>query len=159
MIGVQSEGCSPIADTYEKGLERVERFDRPVTLDHVLENPAPASGNELVRKIRKHGGVLLKVRNAEIIEAALKLAREGIFAQPASATALAGVVQCLRCGRIPVDARVVSIVTGSGLKYPSIVQSYSLSVNETPLDEVTSVLERLAASSPVSSSAKGASRV
>jgi len=144
MVGVQSEGCSPIANAFERRAERIERVENPRTLDHVLENASPASGNQLLRKMYASGGILLKVGNAQIIQAALRLAREGIFAQPASATALAGIEDCVKRGKISADARVASIVTGSGLKYPSVLASYDLPVSEALLDDLTNTLRRVA---------------
>ena len=142
-IGVQTQGCSPTVDAYERGKDRIERFEDPLTLDHVLENPYPPSGNQVIRKIRSNGGILLKVSNQEILDAELLLAREGIFAQPASATALAGVVRCADKGLIPRDARVVTVVTGSGLKYPPVLKEFDLSPISTSLDRLRHTLEQL----------------
>lgn len=142
-IGVQTQGCSPTVDAYEKGNDRIEYFEDALTLDHVLENPYPASGNQVIRKIRSNEGVLLKVSNKEILEAELLLAKEGIFAQPASATALAGLVRAVERGLVPVDAQVVTVVTGSGLKYPPILKEFDLPVISTSLDELTPTVEAL----------------
>jgi threonine synthase len=130
-------------DAYERGKDRIERFEDPLTLDHVLENPYPPSGNQVIRKIRSNGGILLKVSNQEILDAELLLAKEGIFAQPASATALAGVVRCADKGLIPRDARVVTVVTGSGLKYPPVLKEFDLSPISTSLDRLPYTLEQL----------------
>lgn len=142
-IGVQTQGCSPTVDAYERGKDRIERFEDPLTLDHVLENPYPPSGNQVIRKIRSNGGVLLKVSNQEILDAELLLAEEGIFAQPASATALAGIIRCADKGLIPGDARVVTVVTGSGLKYPPVLKEFGLSPISTSLDQLAHTLETL----------------
>jgi threonine synthase len=142
-IGVQTQGCSPTVDAYEKGKDRIEPFKDPLTLDHVLENPYPPSGNQVIRKIRSNGGVLLKVSNEEILDAELFLAEEGIFAQPASATALAGIIRCGEKGLIPEDARVVAVVTGSGLKYPPVLEKFGLSPISTSLDQLAHTLETL----------------
>jgi threonine synthase len=140
-IGVQTEGCSPTVDAYEKGIARIEPFTNPLTLDHVLENPNPPSGNQVIRKIRANGGTLLKVRNGEVLSAQLLLAHEGIFAQPASAVALAGVIRCVERGLISKEARVVSIITGSGLKYPPVLGEFGFSPIETSLDGLFRAVE------------------
>jgi len=142
-IGVQTHGCSPTVDAFEKGKDRIEPFEDPLTLDHDLENPNPPSGNQVIRKIRSNGGVLLKVSNEEILDAELPLAKEGIFAQPASATALAGVIRCMGNDPVPRDARVVTVVTGSGLKYPPVVEEFELSSISTSLDRLADTLETL----------------
>jgi threonine synthase len=142
-IGVQTEGCSPTVDAYERGIDRIERFVDPLTLDHVLENPYPPSGTQVIRKIRANGGALLRVSNDEILNAQLLLAQEGIFAQPASATALAGVIRCAEKGLMSEDARVVTVVTGSGLKYPSVLKEFHYSPISTPLEGLTDALRTL----------------
>jgi len=134
MIGVQSEGCSPVADAYLSGSDDIRRCAAPRTLDHVLENPAPPSGRELLRRLRATGGLLTKVGNEAIISAALQFAREGLFVQPASATALAGIAKLVERGDVPRDARMVSVVTGTGLKYPSILETYGLTLTETSIE-------------------------
>ncbi len=142
-IGVQTEGCSPTVDAYEKGIDRIERFVNPATLDHVLENPYPPSGNQVIRKMRTNRGVLLKVSNEEILDAELLLATEGIFAQPASATALAGVIRCVEKGLVPPDARVVTVVTGSGLKYPPVLKELDLPSKSTSVEGLADTLGTL----------------
>jgi threonine synthase len=149
MIGVQSEGCSPIADAYLSGADRIQRCSSPLTLDHVLENPAPPSGNQLLRKFRASGGLMTKVGNDAIVAAARQLAREGLFAQPASATALAGIARLVGSGELPREARIVSVVTGTGLKYPAALQAYGLSVTETPIESLPDVVASLAATQDI----------
>ena len=39
------------------------------TLDHVLENPYPPSGNQVLRKLKENNGFLLKVNNESILTA------------------------------------------------------------------------------------------
>ena len=142
-VGIQPQGCSPIVDAYEKERDQIELFHNPLTLDHVLENAYPPSGNQVVRKIRSNHGTLLKVSNKEILEAQWLLAQEGIFAQPASATAFAGVVQCIKKSLIPANARVVTVVTGSGLKYPPVLKEFNFSPITTSVDQLTGTLEEL----------------
>ncbi|TET85058.1 MAG: threonine synthase [Desulfobacteraceae bacterium] len=142
-IGVQTQGCSPTVDAYEKGKDQIQYFKDALTLDHVLENPYPPSGNQVIRKMRSSGGVLLKVSNKEILDAELLLAEEGIFAQPASATALAGLIRAVGKGLIPADSSIVTVVTGSGLKYPPVLKEFNLSSDSTSLDRLAHTLKAL----------------
>ena len=139
-IGVQSAGNSPTVDAYEKGLDRIERFQNSLTIDHVLENPLPPSGNQVLRKLRANHGLLLKVNNEAVLKAMRLLAQEGIFAQPASATALAGLIQAVNKKMIPTGSRVVVVVTGSGLKYPPVLKQFDLSPVAVDLDHLPQVL-------------------
>jgi len=140
-IGVQAAGNSPTVDAYEKGLDRIERFQNSATLDHVLENPLPPSGNQVLRKFRANHGLLLKVDNAAVLKAVRLLAQEGIFAQPASATALAGLVQAVNQKKVPAGSRVVVVVTGSGLKYPPVLKEFDLSPVSVDIDHLPQALE------------------
>ena len=142
-IGVQTQGCSPTVDAYEQGKDEIELFEGALTLDHVLENPYPPSGNQVIRKMRSSGGVLLKVSNKEILDAELFLAEEGIFAQPAAATALAGVIRAQAKDLIPAESSVVTVVTGSGLKYPHVLKKFNLSSDSTSLNQLAQALEAL----------------
>lgn len=139
-IGVQARGNSPTVDAFEKGRQRIERFENSLTLDHVLENPYPPSGNQVLRKLRTYEGILIKVSNQEILDAMLMLSREGIFAQPASATSLAGLIQAVEKELIPPDSCAVVVVTGSGLKYPPVLKELDLSMVSVDLDDLPRAL-------------------
>lgn len=130
-VGAQSEGCFPVVAAFEAGRDRIERFPNPETLDHVLENPFPPSGNQVLRKVRQHGGAFVRVRHTDVLEAEVQLAREGLFVQPASATAFAGLVRAVETGLIPRSALAVVVVTGSGLKYPAILARLAAHVRST----------------------------
>ncbi len=123
-VATQSRGCSPTVDAFVEGRETITYFQNAQTLDHVLENPLPQSGNEILRKFRKHGFILNKVDNSEILAAQRAYGKEGVFAQPASATALAGLTQAAARKMIPADCLAVAVVTGSGLKYPPVLQQH-----------------------------------
>jgi threonine synthase len=141
MIGVQTVGNSPTVDAFAKGADRIERFENPLTLDHVLENPYPPSGNQVMRKLKANGGLLLKVENEAILNAMGLLAQEGIFAQPASATALAGLMQAVNKKMISAGSRVVVVVTGSGLKYPPVLNDFNFSPVSVELEQLPQVIE------------------
>lgn len=70
------------------------------------------------------------VSDEEIVAAQKWLARhEGIFVEPASAAAIAGLFKCCdskdaTCSfkEIPEESRIVCTVTGHGLKDPDVIQ-------------------------------------
>jgi threonine synthase len=74
-------------------------------------------GHAALLECRATGGSGHAVTDELIWEAQRRLAREeGIFTEPAGATALAGALQAAREGRIAPDAQVVCLVTGTGFK-------------------------------------------
>ncbi len=141
MIGVQTEGNSPTVDAFEKGADRIKHFPNAATLDHVLENPYPPSGNQVLRKLEINGGLLIKVDNEAVLTAMRLLAQEGIFAQPASATCLAGLIRAVENKRIPADSSAVAVVTGTGLKYPPVLKKFHFSPVSTKMSHLPQALE------------------
>lgn len=69
------------------------------------------------------------------------MSQEGIFAQPASATALAGLMQAVDKNLIPAGCRVVVVVTGSGLKYPAVLKDFNFSPVSVELDQLPQAVE------------------
>ncbi len=117
LVGVQASGCAPISRAFRRGSERVERFPDPRTIAHAISNPTPPGGELALSLLRESGGAMMDVGETEIRRAhALLASREGIFCDPASATPLAAVLKLKRRKRLPMEARAVLIVTGSGLK-------------------------------------------
>ena len=59
------------------------------------------------------------VTDEEILSSYKLVARsEGIFAEPACAAPLAGLIHCIRDGKIPIGSKIVVTLTGHGLKDP-----------------------------------------
>ncbi|USG99520.1 threonine synthase [Thermococcus argininiproducens] len=126
-VVVQAEGCSPICKAFNGGKEKIERFENPHTIAHAIENPYPPSGNGVLRLLRGLKGLCVTVSDEEILEAQRELGREGLFVQPASATGIAAIRKLrekgiIEDGKIKENSRVVSILTGSGLKTLSHVE-------------------------------------
>jgi threonine synthase len=69
-----------------------------------------------VRAAVETNGAYIKVPDAEIISAIADLGVNGIFAEPAGSTALAGLKKALIAGIIEEDDPVLVINTGNGLK-------------------------------------------
>ncbi|WP_297521725.1 threonine synthase [Thermococcus sp.] len=116
LVAVQAEGCSPICKAFKEGREKIERFERPKTIAKAIANPYPPSGNAVLKLLHEFGWLCVAMGDNEIVEAQRKLAGEGLFVQPASATGVAALKKLTKSGVIPEGSKVVSILTGSGLK-------------------------------------------
>jgi len=70
-------------------------------------------------------GTWEKMSDDDILAAMRELAQEtGVFAEPAAATAYAGLVASARAGQVGSGERVVVVITGSGLKdVPSAIRA------------------------------------
>ncbi len=115
MVGIQAAGCPPVARAFEKGSPIRPVKGRTVAL--AIACGDPLDGDRALRALLESKGFAGKVTDPEILKARDTLAkREGLFAEPAGAAALAGLLKYR--GEIPRGKRVVCIVTGHGLKTP-----------------------------------------
>ena len=69
-----------------------------------------------VRAATQTGGAYIVIEDREILKAIAELGRVGIFAEPAGATAYAGLKKAIKEGIITEDDPVLVLNTGSGLK-------------------------------------------
>jgi threonine synthase len=108
LYGFQAEGAAPIV--------RGAPIERPETVASAIRIGNPARWREAVAALSESGGRIAAVSDGEILAAQYWLAsNEGVFCEPASAAAVAGV---LRHG---IEAgRLVCVLTGHGLKDPDI---------------------------------------
>jgi len=139
MVAVQACGCAPIHNAFDSGWEKIERVPDPSTIAHAIENPFPPSGNAVLRMLKKNGGLTLCLKDEEILEAQSRLAGEGLFAQPAAVTSVAAIKKLKELTPLK-KARIVSVITGSGLKYPSILERHSLSVESISIGDLEAAL-------------------
>jgi threonine synthase len=92
----------------------VEAADRPATGASAIRIPTPVHRAEVDEALARCGGAVVSVTDDEIAAAWRSLAREeGIFCEPASAAAVAGLAYADVAGLC-----VVCVITGHGLKDP-----------------------------------------
>ncbi|MCX8065459.1 MAG: threonine synthase [Candidatus Hydrogenedentes bacterium] len=118
MLGFQAAGAAPIVLGHP--IENPQTFATAIRIG----NPASWKGAENARD--ESGGVIGMVTDHEIREAYKLLAKtEGVFAEPASAAGIAGIIKLAENGYFdnmePFTGkyiRIVCILTGHGLKDP-----------------------------------------
>ena len=116
MMGFQAEGAAPIV--------RGEVVAKPQTIASAIRIGNPATWHGAVEARDQSGGVIDSVSDDEILEAYRALAsQEGIFCEPASAAAFAGLVKMHRQGLDLHDKLIVCVCTGNGLKDPDLAVS------------------------------------
>ncbi len=75
--------------------------------------------------LKKYKGEWIVVTDEEIIAASKSLSKNtGLFAEPASAAAIAGMIKYKEFGMIPEQSKNVVLLTGSGLKDIQAMQNY-----------------------------------
>ncbi len=145
-VGVQARGCSPLARAFAQGKEKYSRVSQSETIAHAISNPSPPAGNLTLKLVRENKGMITAVTDKEIIAAQRSLAElEGIFADPASATVLAGLIRLSRKKRLNLREEVVLVVTGSGLKTMEILERQDICLLRTSLSRLEKTLVSLSA--------------
>ncbi|MNW49462.1 Threonine synthase [compost metagenome] len=113
MVGFEAEGAMAIV----KG----EPILEPETIATAIRIGNPASWKTAVAAAEESGGQINYVTDDEILDAyRIIAAKEGIFAEPASAASIAGVYKLKREGYFKGGETVVCVLTGHGLKDPNI---------------------------------------
>ena len=111
MIGFEAEGSAAIV--------RNKIIENPQTLATAIKIGNPASWKLAVNAANESKGFIDSVTDDEILEAYSMLAKEeGIFAEPASAASLAGIIKTYKHGKLKKGDSIVSVLTGNGLKDP-----------------------------------------
>ena len=111
MFGFQAAGAAPIVEGHA--------IAEPSTVATAIRIGNPASWQPAKDALTESGGHIDKVTDEEILAAYRLLARtEGLFVEPASAAALAGIVKCVEQKRIPAGSILTATMTGHGLKDP-----------------------------------------
>jgi threonine synthase len=111
LLGVQAAGAAPLVSGRE--------CDHPETVATAIRIGRPANAHLARAAVREADGHFLAVSDEEILRAYRAIAREeGLFCEPASAAALAGMWAAQQAGWIQPDQRVVCVLTGNGLKDP-----------------------------------------
>jgi len=110
---VQSAACAPIAGEF------VDYTPIDSTLAEGVIVPHTERKGEAVRLIEETGGTGWVVDDGEVYRALELLARNGVYASPTGAVAVAGALKVGLRGK-----RIVCIVTGSGLKANLMPKGY-----------------------------------
>jgi threonine synthase len=110
LFGFQAKGAAPIV------LGRP--VPNPTTIATAIRIGNPASWQRAVSAASESEGAILAVTDREILAAYRRVAREGLFAEPASAASVAGLLRLAAEGRLPKGTTIVCVLTGHGLKDP-----------------------------------------
>jgi len=116
VFGAQATGCSPVSEAFARGWDVV----RPVKPDTIAKSLAignPADGPYVLDVVRRTGGAVADVSDAEVVDSMRMLARaQGVFGETAGGVTLGVLRKLLAAGQIDPDAETVIINSGDGLK-------------------------------------------
>lgn len=111
MMGFEAQGAAPIVNNAV--------VTKPTTVATAIRIGNPVNWQNAVRARDESGGAIQAVSDEEIIKGyQILAATEGVFAEPASAASVAGLLKLRREGLDLSGKRVVCVLTGNGLKDP-----------------------------------------
>ncbi len=118
MLGYQASGAAPIV--------RGRPVENPETVATAIRIGNPVSWQQAVAASKESGGWFAECTDQEILHVQKLLAQaEGIFCEPASAIALAGLLKDLELGKVGEGSTIVCTLTGHGLKDPDVAIAQS----------------------------------
>jgi threonine synthase len=130
---VQPAGCSTIVAAYERGDDEIRPVQSTTSVSG-LSVPYDIDGSLALSLLREGGGMGVAVPDEEVMEAQRMMLAEGVYCEPAGATALAGLLRAVEAGRVDREATMVCIVSGHGFKDPDSIAAATGAQSDELLD-------------------------
>lgn len=119
----QAAGCAPIANSFKKGLDRVEPVEHPNTIAKAIAIGDPGDGDIVLKIIRERRGMASAIPDEEILNGINLLAKhEGILTEPAGGVVVATTKRLVEEGYIGRDEETVLLITATGLKTMELIE-------------------------------------
>ncbi len=137
MMGFQAAGAAPLV--------LGTPVEAPETLATAIRIGNPASWDGAIAARDESAGCIDSVTDDEIVAAYRLIASlEGIFAEPASAASVAGLIKVWAAGELDLCGRVVCTLTGHGLKDPerAIASAVRPTTIESSFEALAEVIAR-----------------
>jgi threonine synthase len=126
LFGFQATGAAPLV------------LGRPVEEPHTIASAIrignPASWDLAIAAAAESEGAIMAVTDRDILAAYRRVAHEGLFAEPASAASVAGLLLLSAQARLQRGSTVVCVLTGHGLKDPEWAVSGAAEPTAVPAD-------------------------
>ena len=118
IIGVQAEGSAFMYEAWRDGEDVLTKAPvSGVTVADSISAGLPRDRIKALAAVTETNGAYVRVSDDEILEAIPALARGvGVFAEPAGATAYAGLIKAVADGLVNSNDHIVVLNTGNGLK-------------------------------------------
>ena len=116
LYGVQAANCAPYHAAFRAGREDYVPVPVSATIAEGIASSKPTRMREVLAPVRASGGEIMAVTEEEIVHALTALAKKGLYVEPTSAAAAAGLSQLIARGVVRKGETTVLVLTGSGLK-------------------------------------------
>jgi len=122
MICVQSTGCAPIVEAFERGERHAPLFEDAQTLAPGIRVPIAIGDYLILDAIRESGGTALTVTDEEILAATREVAAsDGLYGSPEAAATFVAARKLAERGFLRGDEQVIVFNTGAGLKHTELI--------------------------------------
>jgi len=116
LFAVQAANCAALAAASAAGAEGYVPFTPGATIADGIATVKPVRTLEVLRALRRFGGGVVAVPEADIAPALGALGRLGLFVEPTAATGAAALSLLLSDGTIRPGETTIVVLTGHGLK-------------------------------------------
>jgi threonine synthase len=118
IIAVQSSGCAPLVEAYERDeAEVTKKWEKASTFAAGLRVPMPYASYLILRALKDSKGSAVAVDDDEILSSMKTLLRRGIYACPEAASTLAALRKLEDEGAISSEEQSLLCLTGTALKH------------------------------------------
>ncbi len=148
-VGVQAQGCAPLAKAYSSAKTKAVRIKKAKTIAHSISNPDPPGAKIALKLVQENAGMIISVSDEEILRAQKTLAElEGIFCEPASAAVLAGLLKLSRKSMFKAEDQIVLVITGSGLKTMNVLDTSRITIHQATLPSLENTISLILEQTP-----------
>jgi threonine synthase len=116
LFGIQAANCAPYYEAFKAQADHLVPTTTAPTVAEGIASSKPTRVREVLAAVRDSGGSIVAVSEEDIVAALGALARSGLYVEPTSAAAAAGLSQLIGSGAIRREEVTVTVLTGSGLK-------------------------------------------
>jgi threonine synthase len=121
LFAAQPLHCSPVDASFKEGRDTPVSREVHKTIAEGTAIRRPLRLREMITALRETGGSTVAIPEDGIVSALKRLAREGLFAEPTSATAVAAMDDLINRQVISAKERTVVLITGTGIKSASLI--------------------------------------
>ena len=124
IVVAQAERANPLYRSYLKNFESFEPMEAQRTLANAIQIGNPVSIQKAIRTLKQFNGIVVDATEQELADAAALADTTGMFTDPHTGVALAGMIKLLKAGKIDKSEHVVVISTAHGLKFTDFKVGY-----------------------------------
>jgi threonine synthase len=121
LFAAQPLHCSPVDASFKEGRDTPVSREVHKTIAEGTAIRRPLRLREMITALRETGGSTVAIPEDGIVSALKRLARQGLFVEPTSATAVAAMDDLINRQVISAKERTVVLITGTGIKSASSI--------------------------------------